>query len=84
MIYWDFPTQKLKGFNVNGQKYAVRSSSKGEKFLIDTRGQRRMARLVRADWKAIIISLPSRYAVEHLVQHLNAQHINHITEADEL
>ncbi len=59
LIYGDFHAQPSRGFTENGlknRKYPVSRSS-----LVDARGQRRTAQLVRDDRKATVTQITTRY-----------------------
>ena len=64
LIYWDFHAQPSLEFTENGPKKEKISSEQqfcGPKCLVDARGQRRMARLVRADRKATVTQITTRF-----------------------
>ncbi len=63
LIYWDFHTQPSLGLQriVWKKKISSKRQLCGQKCLVDIRGQRRMGRLVRDDWKATVTQIITRY-----------------------
>lgn len=58
-MYQDFLAQPYQGYTMNDQKKKKPSVWQfwGEKFLVDERGERRMAKLVEVDRKATIAQI---------------------------
>jgi len=73
LIYWDFPAQPSQGVT---EKISSEQQFSGWKCLVDARGQRRMARLLWADRKAIVTQRPTHYnqgMQKHISEHTTRQ-----------